>query len=212
MLRLWKGIPITLLLALVAPQFLSAEDTKTYIFQGSNSLRISIETHKTTEDGWTPVVLFLKDLEIALWMDANGRAFERPQNKVRGPRPLFIIDPVENALALKDRTFPLLIRSRNEIRTRMQLLEEALPMTLEIDPQKKRATFYLDKIPLDLDHIRAEFIDIGRGTHELRFTGPHLHTTEKFVYLESTETIYTTDERKGTADTSGYRIWLKKVR
>jgi hypothetical protein len=211
MLRLRKGLSFLLVLGLAALFSQSSETAEIFTFQGKNILRISIETHKTTDDGWTPVVLFLKDLEFSFWMDASGSVFETQQRKLRGPRPLFIIDPSTNELNLKEETFPLIIRSQNEFRTRMQLMDETLSMTLRIDNEKKRATFYLGNAPIDLEYIRAEFIETEPGTHELKFTGPNIHTTEKFIYLESTGTIYTMDKQKGTADTSKKRIWLKKI-
>lgn len=215
-----KSIFIFLILSLAVIFASPTEAAETFTFQGRNTLHLIIDSYKTTSDGWTPVLLSLQDLEFSLWMDVNGRVFESPQRKLHGPRPLFIIDTIANALNLRDRSFPLLIRSQNQKRTRIRLMDKYLPVTLTIDNEMQKATLHLDKAPLDLGVIKAEFIEIEPGTHQLKFSAPNIQTTEKFIYLESTETLYATHKQKVGAgiadmpnipDMSKSRIWLKKI-
>jgi hypothetical protein len=212
MFGLRKLITFLLILGVVAVFASPSKAAENLTFQGRNTLHLSIDTYKTTSDGWTPIMFSLLDLEFSLWMDATGRVFESPQPKLRGPRPLFIIDLTNNTLNLRDRTFPFLIRSQNERRTRIFLLPKDLSVTLTISIETKRATLHLEKTQFNLGLIKAEFIEIEPGIHELKFAAPNVLTTEKFIFFESTETLYVTHEQKGAIDISRSRIWLKKVR
>ena len=211
MLRLWKGIFVVLVFGLVAPHLVSLEATEIFTFSGKNTLHLNIETHKATEDGWTPVVLYLKDLEISLWMDADGRVAELRDPEFHSNNSIFQIDTINGNFLLGEKRFPLIARSKTAIRTRLKLLDADLPFAIRIDNKNNKASLLIGDISLGFIRIRAEFIEAQPGAKELRIRGPGIHAVKRFIYAEGTGCIYSTRLYRGPVDLTQSRIWATKA-
>jgi hypothetical protein len=195
----------------VAPHLLSLEATEIFTFSGNNALHLNIETHKTTADGWTPVVLYLKDLEISLWMDADGRVAELRDPEFQSNNSIFQIDATNGYFILGEKRFPLIAKSQTAIRTRLKLCDADLPLAIRVDKKNNKASLLIGKNPLSFIRIRAEFIEAQPGSKELKIRGPGIHAMKRFIYTESTGCIYSTRLHRGPVDLSQSRIWAIKA-
>lgn len=212
MLRFWKGISIILVMGLVVLNLLPYEATETFTFRGKSTLHLNIETRKMTDDGWTPVLIFLKDLEIFLWMDADGRVAEMRDPDSQSTHILFRIDAINRNLLVGDSQHPLISKGQSAWRTRMSLLNTDLPLALRLDKMTNRASLLIGENSLDFLHIRAEFVEENTGSHELLLRGPGIRTLTRLIYMDDTGSIYSTRRHKGAVDLAQSRIWATKAK
>jgi len=212
MLRFWKGISIILATGLVTVNLVPFEAIETFTFRGKSTLHLNIETYKMTDDGWTPVLIFLKDLEIFLWMDADGRVAEMRDPESQSTHILFRIDAINRNLHVVNAQYPLISKGQSAMRTHMSLLNTDLPLALRLDKMTNRASLLIGENSLDFIHIRAEFVEENTGRHELLLRGPGIHTLTRLIYMEDTGSIYSTCQRKGAVDLAQSRIWATKAK
>lgn len=184
---------------------------ETLSIQGKNRVLLSIESYKA-KDGLAPVILSIRGLDVLLWMRESGRVTEMRGDEFHPTRPVFTIDSATGEMIVGERSFPLTISLQNKVRTRMSLLNENVPITVKIEREKKRVSLYIGNEKLELRRIRAEFIEVERGTYEIRFRGPEVHMRGRLVYMESSGEIYSTHDRLGPIDVGKSRLWAKKLR
>jgi len=211
MSRIRKGLAVLSVSVLVCSHFMAYEAPKTFSVQGKNALLLSIETYKASDDGWKPVFLLVGDLEILLFMDADGTIKERKDLRLHPTPSLFAVDTFTTELIIGDSRVQMEQFGQSKIRTRLRPLNADLSLGFQLDPEKGSLTLIIGKDRIRFERLKAELVEITPGYLELSFRGSTINPTTRFVFDERTGTVYALD-RTGDAtppDLSRARIWAK---
>ena len=211
MRKFWMSILTVVLVSSFAfPRDESYDTTQSYVIQGNDIIRLSIESYKE-KDGWTPVVLSIGDLRISLWMDTNGQVTEMQMDEFCPAHSVFTINLTTYEMRVGERNFNLIISEQNRVRMRMSLFDKNVPVMLKINKEREGVEFYIGDSKLNFCDISVEFREINSGIYEFRF-GPEMeHTMSRLIYWDTSGNIYTTDQRSGPVDLGKSHIWAKKV-
>ena len=188
-------LAIMMVLSMFSPYMLPGDSLEIFPDRGNHYTGFSIESYRQI-NGWTPVVLFSGDLELALRMNKAGQVFEWISEDYSKIQPLFTIDFRCEEIRLGQRHFPFLIYEQNPVRTRIRFLHEDEPVTLGINRQQNQVKFYLNGSRLPLNLLGAKFTPIAYGRYELRFIGPVVLTDPVFICETDTGKIYPRQDRE----------------
>ena len=210
MRKVWISVlTVVLVSGFGFPWYDSNDAIDSFVIQGKNIIRLSIETYKE-KDGWTPVVLSIGDLRISLWMDSNGQVTETQTDEYRPDRSVFTINLSTYEMRVGERNFHLIVSEQNRVRQRMSLFDKNIPVVLKINRDREQVEFYIGGGKLKLSAIRAEFREVDPGLYELGFESSIIHTMSRLIYWEISGNIYATDQRSGPVDLGTTQIWAKK--
>ena len=211
MIKFWMSIlTVVLVSSFGFPWDESYDTTQSFVIQGNNIIRLSIENYKE-KDGWTPVVLSIGNLTISLRMNTNGQVTEIQMDEFRPAHSAFTINLTTYEMSVEERNFNLIISEQNRVRMRMSLFDQNVPIMLKINREREGVEFYIGDSKLNFNDISVEFREIDPGMYELRFGSEMEHTMSRLIYWDTSGNIYATDQRSGPVDLGKSHIWAKKV-
>ncbi|MFC2156110.1 hypothetical protein ACFLRB_06450, partial [Acidobacteriota bacterium] len=139
------------------------------------SIRLSIESYKK-KDGRTPVFLSIGELELALWLDKEGRVSERKEDNPHLLPPLFIIDFNTRQIRFAGEYFPFFISEQNRVRTRLRFIERDIQVRLELSRPAKWIHIFIGENRLPLNRLSGKIKTADSGGEELWLSGASVHT------------------------------------
>lgn len=170
----------------------SHDSTEAFWLQGNVPVRVSIDKG-WERNGWIPVVLSVGNLELYFRMNKAGEVVGTAWQ----------VDPETGEIWVGGTHLTFAIYQQNPARTRMRLIDDGLPLLLEIDWQKQEAVLYIGNSRWKVAHIpvRREEASPG-GLYRLTFGGRAVYTHKRLV-LEPSGTIY--------GDVDQTLVWAVKI-
>ncbi|MCP5047984.1 MAG: hypothetical protein GY940_12480 [bacterium] len=187
----------------------SDDFTGIFLIRAAPSIRVSIE-QGWEKNGWIPVVLAVGNLELYFRMNKEGEV--TGVTNVTGKR--WRVDPDNAGIRVGGANLPFTIYEQNPLRTRMRLTDNAEPVLLAIDREKKQAVFYIGSSGWRVENIRVSLGKAGPGgLYKLTFGGGAVHTHGKLFLEPAAGNIYAVKHRRGAfnIDINSTPVWGVKV-
>ncbi len=184
------------------------EKKDTFFLQKKINIIFSIESY-LKKNKWTPILISIRDLNFFLWMDENGRVNEYPEIVNLKKKPIFTIDFLSKTIFIDKQYFSFDIYEQNHIRTRIKLIRENEPVILKIHPYNRQVDFYIGQSKLNIDTIKADFMETFPGFYEIKFIGRSVFSYSDFILERENGIIYSTNYKK-IANKFNKNVWAKK--
>jgi len=171
-------------------------DAEVLLQSAGSPICLSFENYKM-QDGWTPVVLSLGEIDCLLLMDETGRVSELREPGAPFVEPVCFIDVSTKTLRKEADALYFDVYEQNSIRTRWRLSPDktASKMTKKIlFREKSGVDLCLGTVRLQLKHVSWDLKEFSPGLFHVQFHGPMMAGHRPLVYEKAAGMIYSTHQ------------------
>jgi hypothetical protein len=173
----------------------SNDGAEAFLPGDGSTICLSFEHYKM-QDGWTPVVLSMGELNCLLWMDEDGRVSELREPGAHFVEPVCFIDVSAQSLRKETDALYFDVYEQNSVRTRWRLSPGGTAGTVakKIFPREGGIDLCLGSLRLPLHHVTWDFKEFSPGLFQVQFHGPIVKGRQRLVYEKAAGMIYSTYE------------------
>ncbi|MCX6583442.1 MAG: fibronectin type III domain-containing protein [Candidatus Aminicenantes bacterium] len=153
--------------------------------------------HYKMQDGWTPVVLSLGELNCLLWMDESGRVLELRETGAPFVEPVCVIDVMNKSLRREADVLHFDVYEQNKVRTRWRLSPDKTAGTVAKKisfREKSGVELGLGTLRLQLKYVSWDLKEFSPGLFHVQFHGPMMAGHRPLVYEKAAGMIYSTHQ------------------
>ncbi|MDQ1352707.1 MAG: hypothetical protein QG657_3013 [Acidobacteriota bacterium] len=169
---------------------------ETFLFSDRATVRISFEHYKMQE-GWTPVVLSIGEINCLLRMDETGKVLEMREPGAPSAEPVCFIDVVTKSLRKEADSLYFDVYEQNNIRTRWRLSSTKTVGTVcqkILFREKSGVDLYLGTLRLQLKQVAWDFKEFSPGLYHIQFHGSIMPGYQRLVYEKAVGKLHLTHE------------------
>jgi len=153
--------------------------------------------HYKMQDGWTPVVLSMGEINCLLWMDETGRVSELREPGAPFVEPVCLIDVSTQSLWKEADALYFDVYEQNSMRTRWRLSPGGTAGTVTkkiLFREKSGVDLCLGTLRLQLKHVAWDIKEFSPGLFHVQFHGPTIAMHQSLVYEKAAGIIYSIHE------------------